>query len=190
MKRFNWSVIKAGTGAPELNALGVQSVELKDRLYPNGQLRQFSPNEYAITFVGESGERRISQIIWAASSVCFRGVILRSPGTEDIGRTDIPTELLLGPGLGKFEDILIAARSGSYGQFNALAYGCSAMLNERGFLIQVRHFDYYFSAGMDDWTGESPVVITWHASDYRWEPLVSNLPLRDRGSESKKENGP
>jgi len=55
--------------------------------------------------------------------------------------------------------------AGQFGGFKASNLGITASLLERAFRIAVGRFDYYFSSGVEDWTGETPILIALHTLD-------------------------
>ena len=139
---------------------------------------QFGDHEYAAVQYEYGGyslpnvqRNYVSSFVWAASPAAVHGLLLRNPGSEEVPRLYPPDELLLKPECAHFHEVFRLAKSGEFGPLFTTETGLSVSVLEKAFLIAVGRFDYFFSAGLEDWTGETPILIRWHTSDKRWMKL-------------------
>ena len=167
MTRLPWQMLKALPDRPELDSLGISYEVVTEPVY------KFDENQFAVAAeqidnrTGKRG-RFIDRFLWIPSLAAVRGLILAAPSADEIQRVRPPSELLLRPDLIACEDILRAARWGEFGLFHASSVGVCASILERAFRIAVGRIDYYFSSGVEDWTGETPVLIALHTTDREW----------------------
>jgi hypothetical protein len=167
MPAFDWNKIKAFRKMPKVSDLGISVERISEKLYRLGK------QEYAIApyQAGEAGEKwgnYVTKFVWSPTFDAVKGLILANPSSEEIARSTPPNELLLEPQLYKFEDILEVVRSRHKGEYFTGPTGACASLLERTYLVSVARFDYYFTSGIQDWTGQTPILICWHTSDERW----------------------
>ena len=147
-------ILKSMVDRPELDSLGIRPTLVAEPVYRFDETQFAVANERIDNRTGKRG-RFVDRFLWSSSLAAVNGLILASPSAEEIPRVQPPLELLLRPGLVRCEEILKAARWGQFGTLRASNLGKTASLLERAFRISVGRFDYYFSSGVEDWTGET-----------------------------------
>ncbi len=164
MAGIAWQNLKDLVDRPELDSLATPYTLVNEPVYRFDETQFAVAREQIDNRTGKRG-RFVDLFLWSPSLAAIKGLILVAPLAEELPRVQPPSELLLRPDLVRCEDILRAARWGEFGAFHASSIGITASILERAFRITVGRYDYYFSSGVEDWTGEVPVLIAVHTSD-------------------------
>jgi hypothetical protein len=167
MTEIPWQTLKSLVERPELDSLATSYALITEPVYQLDETQFAVASEQIDNRTGERG-RFVERFIWCPSLAAVKGLILAAPSADEIPRAVPPLELLLRPNLVRCDEILKAARWGEFGNFHASSMGVTASILERAFRVAVGRYDYYFSSGVEDWTGETPILIALHTSDRQW----------------------
>ena len=167
--KLDWNALKTLKQRPKITSLGVPCELI------SGDLYRFSECEYASAphqaKHNDSWDYLVSEFFWAATHECARGFLLNEPALEEIPRLEPPSELLLELGCMRYEDLLRAVSFGQHGHYLAQPISPCASLFEKTFLIAVERLDYYFSSGVENWKGQTPLLIGLRTDDDRWRTI-------------------